>query len=105
MIDYLFRFADEATARANVFVLAQKFFHQGLGGDDASAWITDHVLPNVQAWRPSQDTTAPGLQGTTIVLHSYLPGWFCIVATNNPVQVLLNAAALQFALYRDAANA
>jgi hypothetical protein len=31
-----------------------------------------------------------------------LAGWFALVATKNPVNVLLNAAALQFAINRDA---
>jgi len=70
----------------------------------ASSWIADHVLPNVQAWRPSQDVISTALVGTAVVTtiaHNYLTGWFCIVSTNGSVDALLNSANLAFALNRD----
>jgi len=85
MIDYFFKWTDEAAAKADAFSVAQKFEISG-------EWARDHVLPNVQAWRPSQDVGG---------VHTFLTGWVAIVSTQNQVQVLLNAAALQFALDRN----
>ena len=85
MIDYFFKWNTEADAKADALAAAQKFEING-------AWLQDHVLPNVQAWRPSQDVGG---------VHTFLTGWFAIVATQNQIQALLNAAALQFALNRD----
>ncbi len=64
------------------------------------------MLPNVQAWRPSQDSTTltvSTIDGSTThtVTHTYLTGWFAIVATNNPVGVLDVSTNLAFCLNRD----
>jgi len=85
MIDYFFKWTDEAAAKADAFAVAQKF-------QISNQWATDHVLPNVQAWRPSQDVGG---------VHTFLTGWFAIVSLQGQAPVLLNAAALQFALNRD----
>lgn len=93
MIDYFLKWNTEADAKADAFALAQKF---GVDNQGAWAWAQDHVLPNVKAWRPSQDTGVP-----PNVVHTYLTGWYAIVSTNNQIPVLINAAALAFALDRD----
>jgi len=85
VIDYFFKWTDEAAAKADAFAIAQRFNVNG-------QWLQDHVLPNVQAWRPSQDVGG---------VHTFLIGWFAVVATNQPVPILTNAAALAFALDRD----
>ena len=89
MIDYFFKWADEATAKADAVMLA------GYLNTDAQSlkqWARDRVLPNVQVWRPSQDVGG---------VHTFLTGWFAIIGVNRQVTVLLNATALQFALNRD----
>jgi hypothetical protein len=104
-IDYFFRWANTAEAKADVLMLAD---HLGPASNTGVRdWMYDHVLPNVKAWRPSQDTFANTIiNGITIqtVTHNYLSGWFAIIAANKQVPVLLNASALGFALDRDACN-
>ncbi len=87
MIDYFFKWTDEASAKADALILAQKYYNQV-----GTAWSQDLVLPNVKAWRPSQDVGG---------VHTYLTGWFAIVAWPTQVSVLLNASALAFALDRN----
>lgn len=90
MIDYFFRWATSSEARADAFAAAQKFGFQTSSG--AWVWAQDHVLPDVQAWRPSQDVGG---------VHTYLSGWFAIVSINRQVSVLLNSSELAFALNRE----
>lgn len=97
MIDYFFRWPDEAAAKADAISLAQHF---GFQSSTAFRWGTDHVLPNVQAWRPSQDVIVQSSIGP-VVVHNYLSGWSAIVALNDQVSVLLNSSELSFALNRD----
>lgn len=101
MIDYFFRWATSSEARADAFSAAQHFGIQL----NSSTWIWagDHVLPNVQAWRPSQDiiTASSFSSSVMIVTHNYLPGWFAIVALNGEIDLLLNSSQLAFALNRD----
>lgn len=89
MYDYFLRFATEADAitAATGSVLGQ------FDVQNAWQWNTHFVLPNVQAWRISQDNT----DGT----HNYLTGWMCLVATRNVNAQLANDPSLQFALDRD----
>jgi hypothetical protein len=87
-IDYFFRWANEAAANADATLLSNKF---NLG----NIWSLDCVLPNVLAWRPSQDVGG---------VHTYLTTWHAIVSWPKPISVLLNASALAFALDRDAAK-
>lgn len=88
-IDYFMRWNNEADAKADAFSLAQHF---GFQSSVAWAWAQDHVLPNVQAWRPSQDSSG---------VHTYQPGWLAIVSVPSPVSVLTNSTRLAFALDRD----
>lgn len=69
---------------------------------DTQIWLNDHVITNVNVWRPSQDivTVSPATR-----THVYLTGYYAIVAWPRLVNVLLNASALAFCLDRDAANA
>ena len=115
MIDYAFKFADEASAITAALSLnpqlSRNLYMQTGDNPVAGSWNLDHVIPNVKVWRPSQDTTqtmtdSKGAQ-LQIVIHTYLSGWFAIVAANTetPIQVLFNASQLQFALNRTAREA
>lgn len=94
MIDYFFRWTDEAAAKADAVLLANHFSVQI--SSSVILWARERVLPGIQAWRPSQDSSG---------VHNYLSGFFAIVAIPQQSSVLLNASALQFALDRDACNA
>lgn len=93
MIDYFFKWTDEAAAKQDALMLAD---YLNVSPGNLKDWARDKVLPNVRAWRPSQDVAG---------VHTYLTGWFAIVSVNRQVPVLLNATALAFALDRDARNA
>lgn len=101
MYDYFFRWATSSQARADAFAAAQKFGSLVPSSEGSPInlwqWARDHVLPDVQAWRPSQDVTSSA--GT--VTHSYQVGWFAIVSLNNQVPLLLNSSQLAFCLNRD----
>jgi hypothetical protein len=62
-------------------------------------WGTFRVLPNVKAWRPSQDV----FTGSPPVFdhHVYLAGWFAILAMEETLPAILNDNNLAFALNRD----
>lgn len=62
-------------------------------------WATFRVLPNVKAWRISQDVFAGS--PPEFVSHTYLPGWFAILAMEEALDVLLNDNNLAFALNRN----
>jgi hypothetical protein len=85
VIDYFFKWPDEASAKADALALAN-FLNVNLG------WFQDKVLPNVRAWRPSQDVGG---------VHTFLTGWFALAAWPTQVTILLNATALAFALDRN----
>lgn len=100
MIDYIFRYADEAEAKADAEVLAS-----AMGGQAAETWQLQYTIPNIKAWRPSQDTTEVVPPTETMpeserVVHNYLSGWWVLVATEAEEPVLLDAQALEFALDR-----
>lgn len=82
--------ASEADAKADALILADRHGIEISPG--VVLWLRDHVLPDVKAWRPSQDVGG---------VHTYLTGWFAIIALAQPRGVLLNASALAFALNRD----
>lgn len=89
MIDYFLKFNTEQDAITAATGTA-------LGQFDAQNnwhWNTHFVLPNVQAWRISQDNT----DGS----HTYLTGWFILAATKNVNAQLDSHPALQFSLNRD----
>lgn len=97
MIDYFFKWTNQAAAKQDALMLAD---HLGIEiSPGVRDWLADHVLANVKAWRPSQDTIVDGR-----TVHAYLPGWYAIVSLDRQVNILLNAAPLQFALDRDACN-
>lgn len=93
MIDYFFRWNSQADAKADALALAE-FLGVEIGSPGIREWLRDKVLPNVKAWRPSQNSGSP-------LAHVYLPGWFAIVSVDRQIDVLLNAPALAFALNRD----
>ena len=90
MIDAFCKWQTEADAKADAVMLANQF------GISFNNWRTDHVLPNVKVWRPSQDTGTP-----PNMVHNYLAGWFAIVSIRNQVPELMSLAATQFVLDRD----
>ena len=70
------------------------------GDDDGTIirnWYLHQFLPNVQVWRPSQDVTNP--DGS--VTHTYLTGWYGILALDYVEPVIINDNSLAFALDRD----
>jgi hypothetical protein len=93
LIDYFLRFNSEAEAIADP--QADK-----LGRYDNSSsppiwhWSRDYVIPDVKAWRPSQDV------GSTPV-HTYIAGWMALVGWSKEAPYLLNHPNLQFALNRE----
>lgn len=100
MIDYFFRWATEADAKQDSLMLANYLHVSSSGFRD---WAHDRVLPDVKAWRPSQDTIIVSSISSvaTITVHNYLAGWSAIIALQTQAQVLLNATALSFALNRE----
>ena len=95
MIDYFLKYTNEAAAKTDAHALAQ-----AMGQPVSQDWRKEHTLPDIKAWRVSQDTT--DAEGR--VVHNYLAGWFVIVSLTYQEPVLLNSTALQFALDRDACN-
>lgn len=57
-------------------------------------WGTFRVLPNVRVWRPSQDAGSPPE-------HTYLAGWFAILAMDEVIPAIYNDNNCAFALNRD----
>lgn len=97
-IDYFFRWDSSSDAKADIFSTANRFgsIVYSCLTTQVWDWARDHVIPDVQAWRPSQDTISSG-----VVVHSYQSGWFAIVAMSHSVSVLENSSRLAFALNRD----
>lgn len=94
-IDYFMKFTNEAQAKAAAEMLAGQY-------DVTAGWAQNHVIPNVRAWRPSQDVAGVDSQGNPMVTHNYQTGWYAIVAITSdvPIPALLNSANLAFALNR-----
>lgn len=96
MLDYGFAFTNQAQAIAAAEMLAGHY-QLGVG------WMQDHVIPGMQCWRPSQDTTSGSPPVTT---HNFLAGYYVLVSVDNgtatPIPILANAASLKFILNRTA---
>jgi hypothetical protein len=92
VIDYFCKWNSEQEAKQDAERL-QQYFGKPLAGD----WLRHQFLENVQVWRPSQDVTNP--DGS--VTHTYLTGWFGILALDHNEDVILNDNSLAFALNRD----
>lgn len=92
MVDYFCRWASEAEAKQDAERLSNYFGHPTV-----SDWRRNWFLPNVKAWRVSQDVH--NTDGT--VTHTYLAGWFGILALDHLEPVILNDNSLAFALDRD----
>jgi hypothetical protein len=96
MIDFFCRWTDEAAAKQDARRLSRY-----LGVDDGSIvkeWYLHQFLPNVKAWRPSQDFSSPP---DPTILHTYLAGWMGILALDYIEPVIINDNSLQFALDRN----
>ena len=99
MIDYFCHWTSEDAAKQDAVRLRNYF---GVGSSATiQTWYTNQFLPNVQAWRPSQDVTTISSLGSPIVTHSYLTGWFGILALDHIEPVIINDNSLAFALDRD----
>ncbi len=100
MIDFFFRWASEDEAKHDAIRLRQYFGQSGLESPDViHNWYLNWFLPNVKAWRPSQDTFDNS--SPPQVIHTYLAGWFGILALETVIDVILNDNSLAFALNRD----
>lgn len=98
MYDFFFKWATEEEAWADRMRLADY-----LGIDvNATSWNQSTMLPNVKAWRPSQDVFSGS--PPVFVRHTYLAGWFALIATPKPANYLMNDNNLQFCLDRRAWN-
>lgn len=96
-IDYFFKWADEATAIADASGTIYYTPGSTVRGVAVSAsWHPHRVIPNVKVWLASQDVGG---------VHTFLTGWFAIVSLEQILPSLINHAALQLALDRDAINA
>ena len=95
MIDYILRYADEATAKT---ALASR-----LKPDDQGVlqWPGDYCLPGVQMWRQSQDT----IDGNGNTVHAYLTGFYILVSLPIVLPALRDLAAVQVVVDRDKAVA
>ena len=92
--DFFCRWADEAAAKQDAERLAQYF-----GYPQVSDWRRNWFLPNVKAWRPSQDIPADSPAGN--VTHVYLSGWFGILALDHTEDVIINDNSVAFVLDRN----
>jgi hypothetical protein len=101
MIDYLFSYPDAGAAKRAYDALCTAL---GLPvGDD---YRRQSTIDNVKVWRPSDDTTEMvGDPPTTRVVHTYLQGYWVLIAADKAEPVLADDMALEFALDRDACNA
>jgi hypothetical protein len=95
MIDHFCRWNTEAAAKQDAMRL-KKYF--GIdNGSIVDYWYLHQFLPNVAAWRVSQDfhDTAGNLE------HVYLTGWFGILALDQAEPIILTDTCCAFALDRN----
>jgi hypothetical protein len=95
MIDYFCKWTNEQEAKQDAMRLRQYF--GDTDGTIVKDWYHNQFLPNVKAWRVSQDVQNP--DGT--VTHTYLTGWYGILALDHVEDVIMNDNSLAFALDRD----
>jgi hypothetical protein len=95
VIDYFCKWNGEAAAKQDAIRLRNYFGTDG--GTMIKDWYLHQFLPNVQVWRPSQDVTNP--DGS--VTHTYLTGWYGILALDYIEPVIINDNSLAFALDRN----
>jgi hypothetical protein len=95
MIDHFCRWNSEAAAKQDAMRLRQYFGSDG--GTIIKDWYLHQFLPNVQAWRVSQDfhDTAGNLE------HVYLTGWMGILALDQAEPIILTDSCCAFALDRN----
>jgi hypothetical protein len=92
MIDYFCRWNSETEAKQDAARL-KNYFGEPLVSD----WKKNWFLPNVKAWRISQDVQNP--DGS--VTHNYLTGWFGILALDDLIGVIMNDNSIAFILDRN----
>ena len=99
MIDYFFKWNSEQEARQDAVRLIKYFGNvSGNSPGTIAAWLTNQFLPNVQVWRPSQDTVGGSPPS---VIHNYLTGWYGILALDYQDNNILADNNLAFALNRE----
>lgn len=100
MYDALLNFPSAAAAR-NDPVLSRHM-------DQLQAWQGSYVLPDVKAWRPSQDHSIgpdPMDPSIPMIAHTYRAGWNLVISLPQIVPALLNHPNLIVMIDRDAALA
>lgn len=79
MIDYLRKFTDEASAKADPVVGA--YFVNG-------AWRGDRVIPDTKVWNINNDVAGTSPDGDPTVTHTYDAGWFITISEDVDVPAL-----------------
>lgn len=110
MIDYFFKFTNEAAAIADasgtIYYTPPQTFN---GVTTPGSWNADRVAPGIQVWRASQDVAGsvigPGGVSVPTVTHTFLAGWFGIISIPIVKAALMNHSALQIAMNRELAAA
>jgi hypothetical protein len=106
-IDYVLQFTDEATAQADPVVGTYWIPPtSGPGPSSPGGWRGDSVIPNMQVWHPSQDTTNT-IQGPNgpvdIIVHQYLPGFYILISKNQQDPALDNHKSMELTTQREGA--
>lgn len=105
MIDYFCRWATIDDAKADAARLRKYLGDNTVTGSPPQwrQWYLNHFIPDVKAWRISQDVIIPASPPRTPprVQHTYLAGWFGLLALDEAIPALYNDAACQFCLNRD----
>src|SRR4051812_42819408 len=94
-IDYFLKFASRAAAKADA-VAGLQTVNDDLG---VNQWLASNCV-EVTIWRNSQDT----LDGQGNPVHTPLAGFYVLISLNHVVPALLNHAAVQLVVDRDAMN-
>ena len=109
MIDYLFNFTDEASAKADPIIGGYWIPPTTLpgGGNAPGGWRGDVAVPNLQMWHPSQDTTktvdSPFGQHD-IIIHQYLPGFYLLIGLAQQDSALDNHKNMELTTLRESGD-
>lgn len=97
-IDVLLKFATVTAARGDPII--QRYM-----SPDQATFSPDLVIPNIHAWKASQDVPSIDADGTPIVTHTYLPDFYVLVSLPQAVPDLRDDTATTLAIDRDKMNA
>lgn len=84
-IDAILKFTSLAAA------LADPVVQQHVGDDQQQTFMSDHVIPNLQVWRDSQDVAG---------VHTYLLGYYALISLPRIVSALRDHPAVQVVINR-----